>query len=103
MKVVRIVMIVAMLLLSCAVQAETKQVTFNVRSWDDVNKEVITTSRTETCTIPQLQTNGWGYYWLTLGETGKTTYYVAVGQERKVRRYTTNLNCRLSDCNITRN
>ena len=42
MKVARIMTMVAMLLLSCAVQAETKQVTFNVRSWDDVNKELIT-------------------------------------------------------------
>ena len=56
--------------------------TFNVRSWDETNKKVVTTSTTHDCTPIE----GQNWSWMALGEKDKETYYVVKGTDvtRKV-------------------
>ena len=72
----------ALLLSMAAMTARAESVTFNVCSWDDVNKQVVTTSTTHDCTVIEGQNDDW----LGLGEPGKEMWYAVKGADvsRKV-------------------
>ena len=69
-------------LLMTAVQASAESVSFNVCSWDDVNKKVVTKTETKDCT--PIEGNHWD--WVPLGDKDKETWYVVKGEDvsRKV-------------------
>jgi len=76
----RLFMLVLLTMMSGWASAES--VTFNVRSWDDTNKKVVTTSTTHDCTPIE----GQNWSWMALGENGKETWYMVKGTDvtRKV-------------------
>ena len=65
-----------MIALLCTVVqgAWAESVTFNVRSWDDVNKRVVTTTETKDCTVLA----GDPGEWMQLGDADDQDHYYVV-------------------------
>ena len=72
----------ALLLPMVAMTAQAESVSFNVCSWDDVNKKVVTKIDTRDCTPIE----GQHWDWVPLGDKDKETWYVVKGEDvsRKV-------------------
>ena len=68
-------------LLMTAVQSSAESVTFNVCSWDDANKKVVTKTDTRDCVVLEGQNEEWE----GLGTMGQESWYVVKGKvQRKV-------------------
>ena len=78
----RIWYLLALLLPMVAMTAQAEGVSFNVCSWDDVNKKVVTKVETRDCTPIE----GQHWDWVPLGDKDKETWYVVKGEDvqRKV-------------------
>ena len=80
-RIAKLLTMLAVLLMT-AVQASAESVSFNVCSWDDVNKKVVTKVETRDCTPIE----GQHWDWMPLGDKDKETWYVVKGEDvsRKV-------------------
>ena len=80
-RIAKLLTMLAVLLMT-AVQASAESVSFNVCSWDDVNKKVVTKVDTKDCTPIE----GQHWDWMPLGDKDKETWYVVKGEDvsRKV-------------------
>ena len=74
----RLLMMLAVLLMT-AVQASAENVWFNVCSWDDTNKKVVTKTEVRDCIVLE----GQNVEWQGLGAMGQETWYVVKGKAQR--------------------